>query len=53
MDPFLRQQAIPTQPVESGLAVTPNDGANLVPPNGDPAKAAQAPSRSTWLTAPP
>jgi hypothetical protein len=42
MDPFLRQQAIPTQPVESGLAVTPNDGANLVPPNGDPAKATRA-----------
>lgn len=42
MDPFLRQQAVPSQPVESALAVTPNDGANLVPPNGDANKATRA-----------
>lgn len=42
MDPFLRQQAIPTMPVESALAVTPADGANLAPPNGDANKATRA-----------
>lgn len=42
MDPFLRQQAMATQPVESALAVTPADGANLAPPNGDQNKATRA-----------
>lgn len=42
MDPFLRQQAIPSMPVESAIQVVPNDGAILVPPSGDPLKATRA-----------
>lgn len=42
MDPFLRQQAIPTMPVESGLTVVPSDAANLIPPSGDLNKATRA-----------
>ena len=40
MDPFLRS-ANPL-PVESGLAVTPSDAANLAPPSGDANKATRA-----------
>lgn len=40
MDPFLRSSQ--PLPVESALAVTPSDAANLVPPAGDPNKAARA-----------
>ena len=42
MDPFLRQQATSVQPVESALAVSPNDSTDLVPPSGDPKKATRA-----------
>jgi hypothetical protein len=42
MDPFLRFMAVSTQPVESALAVTTSDALNLVPPNGDTAKATRA-----------
>jgi hypothetical protein len=45
MDPYLRQQAVSMQPVESALAVTPSDGANLAPPSGDANKA----TRGIWL----
>lgn len=40
MDPFLR--ASNPLPVESALAVTPSDTANLVPPSGDANKATRA-----------
>ena len=40
MDPFLRS-ANPL-PVESGLAVTPSDASNLVPPSGDANKGTRA-----------
>lgn len=40
MDPFLRS-ANPL-PVESALAVTPSDAANLVPPSGDTNKGTRA-----------
>lgn len=41
MDPFLRQQAVSSQPVESAVAVTVGGGA-IVPPNGDANKATRA-----------
>jgi hypothetical protein len=40
MDPFLRSSS--PLPVESALAVTPSDAANLVPPSGDANKATRA-----------
>ncbi len=40
MDPFLRSSQ--QLPVESALAVTPSDTANLVPPSGDANKATRA-----------
>lgn len=40
MDPFLRSSQ--SLPVESALAVTPSDTANLAPPSGDPNKATRA-----------
>ncbi len=40
MDPFLRSSN--PLPVESALAVTPSDTANLAPPSGDANKATRA-----------
>lgn len=40
MDPFLRSSQ--PLPVESALAVTPSDAANLAPPSGDANKATRA-----------
>jgi len=40
MDPFLRSSQ--SLPVESALAVTPSDTADLAPPSGDPNKATRA-----------
>lgn len=39
MDPFLRQQAVWTAPVESAVAITPSNTVAIAPPNGDPLKA--------------